>query len=70
MKLMEVNLEQAIYRLIDKVEAYERRMDARLLKLEQELFFYKRVIKWVQVSGAVLLAVATFKFGDIKSLFK
>lgn len=67
---MEANTESNFYKILEKLEAHERRIDARLLKLEQELFFYKRIIKWIQVGGAFLMALVTFKFGDIRGLFK
>ena len=62
--------EQVLYRVLDKLDAHERHMNERLTKLEQELFFYKRMIRWIQTAGAVLIAIATLKFGDIRSLFK
>ncbi len=67
---MEANTESYFYKILEKLEAHERRIDARLLKLEQELFFYKRIIKWLQVGGAFLMALVTLKFGDIRGLFK
>jgi hypothetical protein len=67
---MEGSNESYFYKILEKLEAHERRVDARLLRLEQELFFYKRVIKWIQVGGAFLMALVTFKFGDIRGLFK
>ena len=43
--------------------------DARLQKIEDQLNLYKTVIRTVRFIGLALIAIVTFKLGDVKSLW-
>lgn len=43
-------------------------LDGRLRAIENDLFLYKGVIRFIRWVGAVIICVLAFRFGDIKNL--
>jgi len=63
-------MNEGLQNSFDKLEKKLEAIDSRINVLETELFFYKRLIRLIQWFGAVVVAVVTLNFGDIKELFR
>ena len=57
-------------KLHDKLEEKFAAMDKRFASIESELSIYKTVYKTLKFIGLALAAVATFKFGDVSTIWK
>lgn len=53
-----------------KDEEFHDNIMAALAQVREEVSAYKMIIRGIKISFAVVVAVLTFKFGDIASLFK
>lgn len=51
-----------------QLKASEKR-DERLKKIEDELNLYKAIIRTLRFVGLAIIAIVTFKLGDVKSLW-
>ena len=57
-----------IQSLKDDIRTLHEMLDGRLRAIENDLFLYKGVIRFIRWAGAVILCVLAFRFGDIKNL--
>lgn len=69
MQISDEDIFKLMQSIRDDLTALNAKVDHRFNTLERELYGYRvtiRVLKWV---GALVLAVITLRFGDIKNLF-
>ena len=69
MQISDEDIFKLIQSIRDDLTAHSANVEHRFNTLEQELYGYRvtvRVFKWL---GALVLAIVTLRFGDIKNLF-
>ena len=55
---------------VEQILQNQQNFDKRLDTMEEQISIYRTVIKFVKFSGAAILLVLTFKFGDVSSLWE